>query len=215
MKKSHLFFSFLAFALAFSTSSSAAIIHGYGLPSSDAALSSGAVIDFESESLGTFTSLTIGEVTFSTNGSDIGYIEDTHTPGYNSTGVQSLQNWPYRNSFETLTFDFSSTVGAFGFNFGASNEDWLLEAFDSSNNLLDSYLLPQTWWQDDGEFFGLEVDGIVSASLTQLTHEADTYADHILLDNFTYVASNISEPATLLLMATGLVGLGTVLRKQK
>ncbi len=181
--------------------------------SADPALAGGTVVDFESQSLGSFSSLTVGGVTFTAGGSTVGYISTAFAGNYNSTGAQNLQN-TYTNGFTTITFSFANPTSAFGFNFGASNEDWLLQAFDSGNNLLESYTLPQTWWSNSGDFFGLANNGMSYATLTQLTNVNDPAQDWILLDNFTYKSSaQVPEPSTMLLLGSGLVGFGVYRKK--
>jgi hypothetical protein len=213
MKKLLTFLCAVTLVLGSINFANATTINGLGSPLSDPALVSGTVIDFESEALSSFTSLTIDNVTFNTDSAG-GYISTDYAGSYNSTGAKNLQNGT--NGFQTLTFDFTGTVGAFGFHFGASNEDWLLQAYDTGNNLLDSYLLPQTWWENNGQFFGIAENNIALATLTQLTHDIDPIADHILLDDFTYAYASapIPEPATMLLLGSGLIGLAGLGRKK-
>lgn len=205
----------LAAAMAISVSTAdamASVIHGFGSPSNDSALVGSSSIDLETQAPGSFTSLTLGPVTISTGGA-FGEINSNYSPGYNSTGM-SIQNGV--SGFQTLTFSFSSPMSGFAFNFGASNEDWLLSAFDSSATLLESYLLPQTWWKNNGEYFGISNSGISSATLTQLTHNVDPLGDHILLDNFAYLrqgTTNVPAPASLALLGLGLLGVSFSRRK--
>lgn len=191
----------------FTANAFATQIHGFG--STVSSLPGSTLIDFESQPQTSFTNLTIGNVTFSGSG----VTSNAYTPGYNSNGI-NIQNGT--SGFQTLNISFAAPTSGFAFNFGASNEDWLLSAFDSSLNLLDSYLLPQTWYNNNGEYFGLASAGITSATLTQLTHNVDSQADHILLDNFAFVDSKstqVPEPSGLLLLSLGLIGLGLSRRK--
>jgi len=102
----------------------------------DPALSGSALIDFEAQASGSFTSLTIGNVTFSTSGGQVGYIDSAYAGQYNATG-QSLKNSYASDAFNSLRISFASAVSAFGFNWGASDTQWTLRAFDSGNNLLE------------------------------------------------------------------------------
>lgn len=187
--------------------------------SADPALSGGTVIDFESQAPGSFTSLTIGNVTFSPSGGDGSGNIAPWGGSYNATGVYALENGAI--GFTSLTLTFASPVSAFGFNWGASNEDWSLTAYDSGSALLESYILPQTWWSNAGEFYGLNTANISYAVLTQLTHVNDAGTDWIIMDNFTFADGGtgpgpaVPEPSTLLLLAGGLAGLCFARKKFK
>jgi len=194
----------------------ASLISGFGLPSSNAALSGATVVDFSSVSAGTYTSLSVGGVTFAgDNGNFV--VTDSLGGSYNSLG-RNLQNLQVPGSASILSFSFSSAVSAFGFNFGASNEDWLLEAFDASNNLLESYTLAQTWFSNAGDYFGIASSGISSARATQLTHVNDSGTDWILLDNLSYSANStnqVPEPESLALASIALLALGVSRRRNE
>mgnify|MGYP001605532509 FL=1 len=189
----------VGFAVGFISSIQASQI----ISSADPSLVGGTVIDFESQAAGSYTTLAIGDVTFSTG--EALYISNAYSGNYNTTG-QSLQN-PYgTNSFGTLNINFASSVNAFGFNWGASDTQWTLFAYDSSNTLLESFALPITYGSNAGEFYGLAVTGIASATLIGAS------GDYIFVDNFTY--SQVPEPSTLLLLGSGLIGLGYFGRKR-
>lgn len=212
MKKIYIMlFTFIIILSGITTLAYAVPINNFGTPSSDPALTGGTVIDFESEALTSFTSRAFGDVTISTNGSGTGSIWTGVAGLYNSTGDRNLHNGT--QGFQTLIFDFTGTVSAFGFHFGGSNEDWSLQAYDSVAGLIETYILPQTWYDNDGQYFGISASGIASASLTQLTHLVGLAADGIILDDFTYVAvaesaaQSVPEPATMTLLGIGLVGL--------
>lgn len=178
--------------------------------SSDTNLAGSTIVDFESETLGQYSSLTIGDLTIT--GNDYFYLETTFSGDYNSSGVY-LGN---RQGASNLTFGFATTVSAFGFNIGASNEDWQLNAFDSSDSIIESYTLPQTFSSNAGDFYGIAAAGISYATLVQLTNINDYGTDYILLDNVNYVTSaQVPEPATMLLFGSGLAGLACFRRRFK
>ncbi|MFC1750193.1 hypothetical protein ACFL2V_15440 [Pseudomonadota bacterium] len=210
MKIKHLFSAL--FLSVITSAANASIINGLGDATLDPALSGATVIDFESQATGSFTSLTIGDVTFSTpDCSACAYLTTAFSGDFNATGI-NMQNGT--SGAQKLKIDFATGADAFAFNFGASNEDWLLEAFDVASGLLESYLLPQTWWNNNGEYFGIAAAGISFVTLTQLTHTTDANADHILLDNFAYVAADIPSPAPIALLLLGLAGMAMVSRRK-
>jgi len=154
------------------------------------------VIDFESAAPGAYNNLTIGDVTFSTNGSEMLYINSDYAGQFN-TENQSLQNTYSSDAFNTLNISFSNVVNNFGFNFGASDEIWTLSAFDMSNNLLSSIDIPVLSASNAGDFFSISSSGIASATLS-----TTSTGDYVFVDNFT--VSAIPEPSTYALMLGGL-----------
>jgi hypothetical protein len=173
----------------------------------DPALSSSALIDFEAQASGSFTSLTIGNVTFSTSGGQVGYVDSAFSGQYNASG-QSLKNSYAIDAFNSLRISFASAVSAFGFNWGASDTQWTLRAFDSGNNLLEGWPMPITTSSNAGEFYGISSAGIAYAILDTQT-VAGSAGDYIFVDNFRYAPASVGvpEPATMLLLGLGLIGL--------
>jgi len=196
-----------ALALSLPASAASALFSGFGLPSSDPLLSGATVVDFSAVAAGTYTSLSVGNVTFG-GGNGNFVITDSLAGSYNTQG-RNFQNLQGQGSTSILNFSFSAPVSAFGFNFGASNEDWRLDAFDAANNLLDSQIITQTWFSNAGDYFGMATSGIASARLTQLTHVNDAGVDWILMDNFSISGQsiNVPEPESLLLAGLGLAAL--------
>jgi hypothetical protein len=168
---------------------------------SDPALSGASIINFENQTAGIYGSLTIDNVTFTANNNHL-QIDGYFAGNYNTTGRLYLDNGTYSNEgFSSMTFTFSGAVSAFGFNWGASNESWVLNAYDASNNLLESFALPITLSSNAGEFYGLADAGIAYATLSNTSGY-----DWIFIDNFKSTAA-VPLPAGLWLLGTGLFGL--------
>lgn len=180
--------------------------------SSDAALVGATVIDFEDQTMGTYGTITIGDITFSGVGGHF-RIDDDYQQ-YNATGIY-LDNGTYvNNGFGTLRIDFANTTNAFGFNWGMAESfaTWTLYAFNSSDNLIESYNLPSTGPSSAGEFYGLADSGISYAMLSW-----DGAYDWIAIDNFTYASdvAPVPEPATMFLLGSGLLGLAGFRKKAR
>jgi hypothetical protein len=177
--------------------------------SEDPSLATAGVIDFEDQTIGAYTSLAIDGVNF--------VAVDNHfrvtdvIGGYFNTEGLHIDNTNLGST--VIDFKFDAEVSAFGFNFGASNEDWRLDAFDASENLIEGFVLPQTGLSNDGDFFGIAANGISSARLTQLTWDYNA-TDWILLDNFASTPASVPEPNIMALLGIGMFFMGMI-RKRK
>ncbi len=139
---------------------------------------------------------------------------------YNTRGQYHISN--LGSEFQSLRFDFSAPTSAFGFLWGAADATWTLDAYNSSNTLLESYVVPPTFSSNAGDFFGLS--GLVDATYATLIQNQDgIYAnggvDYVFIDNFTYQAgqqqSGVPEPLTLSLFGAGLVSAAAMRRRRK
>ena len=185
------------------------------------------LIDFEDDAFKAFltegiNSFSYKEVTFSgisrdgTAASNFTFTDNnTHfsadTAGYFlSTGA---------NDFETLQFSFASDVSDFSFNFGGTEQNWELSAFDQFDTEIDKLSL-NSLDDNQGKIFGISsgVANISYATLTNLDEAAifGTFEIPASIDNFTYT-SPIPEPSTYALMlgGLGLVGFMAVRRRNK
>lgn len=176
--------------------------------SDDSKLATARVFGFENKAIGTYTSLAMDGVTIVAVDNFI-RVTDV-VGGYLNTQGLHLDNTILGSS--VIDFEFDGEVSAFGFNLGASNEDWRLEAFDVSDNLIEGFLLPQTWESDNGDFFGIAADGIASARLTQLTWDYNT-TDWILLDNFASTPTSVPEPNIMALLGIGIFFMGMIRKR--
>jgi hypothetical protein len=182
--------------------------------SSDPLLTGAAVVDFESGPSGIFTNGTYNTVTFSTPNQGEDFVVNGAFAGqYNSRGQLSLQN--EGGNFGTLFIQFANPTSAFGFNFGASDEQWVLSSYDSGNNLLGAVNAPITFSSNAGDFIGFNSTGNGIAYAT-LTGPID---DYIFVDDLKFqsgpAVSATPEPASIALLATGLVVAGGVARRRR
>jgi hypothetical protein len=171
------------------------------------------LIDFNAVTPGTYTTLGIGGVTFSTpNANEVMYLQSDYSGQYNTEGI-SIQNTYASNAFGLLRFDFLNPASAFGFNWGASDEQWTLTAYDIFGVVLATILPPITKNANNG-FTGLWVN---SPLIARAELSGPAY-DYIFVDDFRYVsveASVVPEPVSVVLLLTGLVGVGAVARRRR
>lgn len=196
-------------ALTFAGSVLAAPIYGtsgMGAPSIPGATG---VINFESQSNAAFSSLALGGVTF------VGLTGNLRTDNsfanqYNGRGTRYMDNSAGQTN--QIRFNFTGTLNAFAFNWGASDAQWTLTGFDAANNALESYNIPITGASNAGDFVGLAVNGMAYATLTTSSGN-----DWIFIDNFTIAAggaaNEIPEPGSLGLLGLGLAALAVRRRK--
>jgi hypothetical protein len=197
----------IAFALSILLATSA---HAFDIDSSTApALAGGTVITFETVTPGSYTALTLSDVTFTPAVNTLAYVNADFAGGYNTQG-QSLANTYASNGFSELTFTFGTPVKAFGFNWGAADNPWTLSAYDVTNTLLGSRTLTATFSGNAGDFFGLGFGtNIAFATLTGVS------GDYVMIDNFTVsAAAPVPEPSAYGLALAGLAVLGLVARSK-
>ncbi len=195
--------AFAAFAIA--ATASASTVSTQTTEAGAAALFPGsAAVTFTSAAAGTYSTYTSQGVTFTTD-SGAAYIDGAFANNYNTFG-QSLHNCYCGNSFGQVTMTFATPVSGVGFFWGASDAQWTLSAYDSTNTLLESFLLPITQTSNAGDFVGLKDPGIAYAVLSGPS------SDYIFIDDVTGIPGGVPEPATWAMMVAGLGLLGGALR---
>lgn len=179
--------------------------------SADAALAGSTTLDFNAEAQGTFTTQIFGgAVTISSAGSL--YVENTYANQYGATGnYVTNQQTP-----NPVTLTFGSSVSAFGFNWGAADQPWTLDLFDTANNLIGTFGIPAQTDPFVG-FIGANGGGLAIGS-ARLTSLSSYGYDYFLLDNLQYVTGNgsngIPEPTTAALLGFGMAALGMARRRK-
>jgi len=168
------------------------------------------VIDFESTTPGTYTTLTLSGVTFTPDSGKLMWVDGAYIGQYNNFGSQSLHNNYDPQSFNILTINFNGITSGFGFFWGASDTQWALTAYDSSNNPIESFALPITTSSSAGDFVGLLDPGIAWVTL------GGTGTDYVFVDNFEFNPTGTAtpEPGSLLLVGSGVLGLAGVIRRK-
>lgn len=183
---------------------------------SDPALLGSTVIDFDSEPYASFMSKTISGVTFTAVAGLLSIAD------YTSGGIYGGSGKDLETSVSTSAFriDFANPVSAFGTVWGGANEDWTVRLFNSSNALLETMV----FLGGDGgqatyvEFYGASNTDIKSVTFDIIAGSFGT--DWVKLDNFQFVPSAVvnpqpvPEPATLLLLGSGLATIAVRRRRR-
>ena len=185
MKKGFLFLCILTVAFAFSSVQAA-------------------VIDFESVAVGSYSSLDFGDAILTSNSGN--FTITSPTP----TGSNALLDYDQYGS--TLSFSsYVTDVSIYVVDYVPSDEDPVsLMAYDSANNLLamDSYLIPG----DSAAGYTLSV--LASSAISYVTFASGgVFPGSVYWDNIEYNASAVPEPATMLFIGIGLVGIGAIRKR--
>lgn len=165
--------------------------------------------NFDTSAQGTYASVGSGNLTVSGIGGAI-RVADDYPNRYNGRGAAYLDNDAGRTS--GFRFDFATLVSAFAFNWGASDVTWTLSAFDATGHLLESVLAPITNGSNAGDFIGLANAGIKYATLVSSSAGSQ---DWVFVDNVSFAAAAVPEPASIALIGLGLAGVVALRRRRK
>ena len=191
MNKKMLKAALAGLVLSVSGFANAGLITGVG--STLDSIGGGSLIDFTGIS-GSYTSLTIDNVTFISNGFSI---DDNFNGNYNMVD----RHFTDTNATE-ITFQFDSIITAFSFIHGASDNITSLSAYNGVN-LIESFAIGNSKGSNDFKYWGLSNSGMTSAVISFSS------ADYIFIDNFAYKSVDVPEPSTLAILALGIMGLAS------
>lgn len=161
--------------------------------SSDTALAGATLVDFDEYTtnryLGDFTN---GNVSFvNTNRYGSNYFSYTASlPGMSGR---------YISLYSSGDMVFSTAVSAVSFDLGAFNDPWIIQAFASDGNLIESTSVNVNCC--NVATYGFAANDIASIKL--LTSSSDI----IVMDNLRYVSTTVPEPSTLSLLLVVLIGI--------
>jgi hypothetical protein len=184
----------------------AALLSGFGGAPSAPQLVVGTTIDFDAGPTGSFLAITFANVKFI--GVDGPFLIGALYAGqYNTTNnsIESSFSAPFLLP-SVYEFKFTTPVTAFAFNFGAADNQWRIDAYDSGNALIETHFFTQNPNSNAGDYFGIAAPDIARATITDML---DNYpnGDEVFIDEFRYTFEPVPEPSSHFLAALALISL--------
>lgn len=173
-------------------------------------------IDFESAPLGTYTSLSFGDGTITYTGGNLQFDVVSASPGPPVSGhslISYLQNHdnaaPFKVTFTIPGVTFFQ-IGVGDFNQDVDNDHLLV--YDAADNLIGSadYVNPAD--KLGGDYLSVTT---VTPIAYALFWDAEPFPGAVYWDNMTYTAAPVPEPASLVLLGSGLGLLSAFRRRSK
>ncbi len=172
------------------------------------------ILDFDSLSLGNIDGVNLGGVTITTSDGSTEVISNGGVGYMSAPNAISNLGWVTNNDL-ILTFDaLVSSVTLTGGDRGGDDDQFTLEAYDSSYNLLGFYTTPIFGGNiAGGPFMQDFYTANISFAGIKYVHVADAQWAGIGIDDLEFDGAAVPIPSAILLLGSGLFGLAGFRRK--